>query len=205
MTSRRKTKLPEANKMARSIRSGFSTGDLAVRYGINSFVIINQLVNSGWDPTTGIWVGDNRHVDTPLSARGDGAGFTCHHVGGGDNPNVVPTVARPFKERVRPAFVWPDPDPNEPPPRQPKPARLTRRPGAYRESGRGTPGGKLTSMQRGEIAQRYLKGEPSTALGAEYGVDDRTVRKLLRRMNVPVRTRGEALKLRYEQQRQEAS
>lgn len=195
----RKSKLPEANKMARSIRSGCTVGDLTVRYGVNSHVITNQLVNSGWDPATGVWVGDNRPYVTPLSARGDGAGFTCHHVGGGDNPGVVPTTPRPFTERVRPKFQWPDPDPNEV--RRPPAPRKLRRVRPYGEE-RGRPGGRLTAMQRAEIVQRYIGGEPSTALGPEYGVDDRTVRKLLRRTGVPVRSRSEALKLRYAQQRE---
>lgn len=229
MSSRRVSKLPEANKMARSIRNGSTTGDLAVRYGINSNVIVRQLLNSGWDPATGIWVGDNRPKGAPLNARGDGQGETRHHVGGGDNPTVVPLAARPIRERVRQPFVWPQ-APEQPkvasPAESAQPARPVtelakrRKPGpkagtpstrAYKPRSRegaqrppwcGVPGGRLTVWEKSQIIQRYIAGEPATSLGAEFGADDRTVRNLLKREGVPLRTRGEAIRLRHERERQ---
>lgn len=205
MTRRRKSPLPEANKMARSIRSGSTTGDLAVKYGINSHVIIQQLRESGWNPDSGEKMEPKKTPTIPLATLGGGPGETRHHVGGGDNPTVVPTVARPFTQRPHPTgLVWPEPAPVEAPAYRPR----HRKPGPAREriydpnaSGRGIPGGKLTADQRAEIAKRYLEGEPSTALAVEYGVNDRTVRKLLIRMEVPVRTRGEAMRLRHDQRR----
>lgn len=203
--AQRKSKLPEANKMARMLRSGRTTGDLAVRYGINSLVIVQQLTANGWDAGTGAWVGGDKkdyQSGAPLTARGDGAGLTCHHVGGGDNPTVVSTATRPFRERPRPAgFPWP-PAPVAVPP-EPK---LTPRAQAnlwkqVQQAGNNARR-KLNAEQEVELAKRYLIGlESAVVLARDFGVNERTVRKRLHALGIPLRTRSEALQLRHQQQR----
>lgn len=210
MSSRRKSKLPEANKMARSLRSGVTTGDLAVRYGINSHVIIQTLTAAGWDPVTGVSVrGEPPQPPAPLSARAGGPGKTCHHVGGGDNPNVVPTTPRPFKERVHPTgLAWPERPPVDPRIlRAPRPEPRHRKPPREKkyDSSRGTPAAGLSAEQRATICERYRNLESSVELAREYGINDRTVRKLLRREGVQVRTRGEAMRLRQAKRRAETA
>lgn len=184
--------MPEANKMARMLRSGRTTGDLALRYGIASTVIITQLTSNGWDASTGAWVGGDKKDYTPgappLAVRGGGPGQSGHHVGGGDNPNVVPTATRPFTQRRRPTgFAWPPPVNSPVAPVPPK-----RRPNGTR---------KIGAEVETELVQRYLDGEIMVTLAHEYGVSERTVRKRLVALGVPVRGRSEALRLRYAQAR----
>jgi len=214
MTKRRQSPLPEANKMARSIRNGSTAGDLAVRYGINSHVIIKILTSTGYDPSTGVWVGGDRPRPPALTTLGAGPGQTRHHVGGGDNPSVVPTSTRPFTQRQHPTgLAWPERPPMEPPAyvpkhRKPGPARQrTSKPPRVKvyDSSRGIPGGKLTADERDAICERYVeKKESSVELAREYGINDRTVRKLLRRRGVEVRSRSEALRLRHAERRARA-
>jgi DNA-binding CsgD family transcriptional regulator len=192
----RKSKMPEANKMARMLRSGRTLGDLAVRYGINSNAISQQLYLHGWDARTGqkkeCGVNmDYGHHPPALSARGDGPGHTCHHVGGGDNPTVVPTVAVPYRERPHYAgIVWPVVETawKVPPKTKPRPRPAPR-------------ARKINTEQETEMSARYLNGESSVALAAAYGVNERTIRSRLRKLGVPMRSRGEALRLRHAQLR----
>lgn len=199
----RKSGLPEAGKMARMLRSGRTTGDLAVRYGINSNVIVQQLVAHGYDAGTGAWVGGEKlayQSDAPLSARGDGAGQTCHHVGGGDNPNVVSTATRPFTERRRwTGFAWPAPTAPVAVPPEPKLRRVRNDP--YGRQAGNNARRKISPEQETEIAKRYLDGESSVVLARAYQVNERTIRKHLHNLGVPLRSRTEALKLRHEQRR----
>lgn len=198
MASRR-SNMPEANKMARMLRTGRTKSDLASRYSVTTTAIALQLAANGWHPETGEWVGGRREADTgaPLSARGDGAGTSGHYVGGGDNPNVVPTTTRPFTQRPKPrGLAWPD--------RGDAPAAMAPRRHPTSESwstARRANGHKhkLNPEQETEMAKRYLDGESSVDLGRIFGVNDRTVRKRLASLGVPLRTRGEALKLRYQQ------
>jgi hypothetical protein len=195
----RKVKLPEANKMARMLRTGRTLDDLTVRYGINSNVITQRLIANGWNPETGAWVGDSKSAQqagAPLSARGDGAGQTRHHVGGGDNPNVVSTVSRPIRQRREYTFVWPVSE-TKPAPVvvAPRPRRITD-PWSSPHTNR-----KVTPEQGNAMATRYLDGESSVELGRAFGVNERTVRKYLVALGVPLRTRSEALQLSHDQRR----
>lgn len=189
----RKSQMPEANKMARMLRSGRTTEDLALRYGVNSYVVEQQLTLHGWDVRSGKSVADHQPKDyarrTPaLSARGDGPGQTCHFVGGGDNPNVVPTVARPYRPQPHPTgIVWPVSDTAWVVPAAPKPRRSSPRTR------------KISVAQETEMAARYLDGESSVDLARVFDVNERTIRTRLRNLGVPLRTRSEALRLRHSQ------
>lgn len=200
--NRRKSKLPEANKMARMIRSGRTTGDLAIRYGADSDTIIRQLTAHGYDASTGHWVGGNKkdYVDhVPLSVRGAGPGLSVHHVGGGDNPTVISIGIRPIKQRSRPTgLAWPV---NDTPFAVPSKSHLRVQPGLWNDTPKNRVR-KISADQAIEIAKRYLVGEESSVtLAHEYGVNERTIRKYLRGLGVPVRTRTEALRLSYAQRR----
>lgn len=198
----RKSHMPEANKMARMLRSGRTTGDLAVRYGVNSNVIAQQLTANGWDAGTGEWVGGDKkdyRTGTPLSARGNGAGQTCHYVGGGDNPNVVPTTSRPFTERRRfTGFAWPAPAEGPPEPHYQRPQSLQDQAQQAGNNARR----KLTALQEIEIAARYVVDlESMVQLARAFKVNQRTIRKHLESQGVVLRSRAEALQLRHDQRR----
>lgn len=192
---KRKSAWPESNKMARMIRSGRTVSDLAVRYGTNPQVIRQQLLLFGWDPRTGAWIGG---IDrgSPLTARGDGAGFALSYVGGGDNPNVVPLAPRPHERKPKPTgFAWPE----QPPfvaPQRPQlvtlPPQDQNRP-ALR---------KLTNQMVNEIVVRYLDGESSVVLGRDYNVNQRTIRKALSRAGVVIRDRSAANVVRHARRRE---
>lgn len=197
----RPLKLPEANKMARSLRTGRTVSDLAVRYGVAVRVITRRLTDAGWDPATGKWAGAKPTKDTPLSMRGGGPGTALHYVGGGDNPNVVPLVARPIRERPKSTgFPWPQREESAQsapvvPRLRPHPRRSasTRRRSSPNEARR-----KLTLAMREEIARRYEKNlESSVTLAAEFGVNQRTIRKALAEEGVHIRSRSEAGYLRW--------
>lgn len=194
----RKSRMPEANKMARMLRSGRTSEDLATRYGVTTTAIRLQLAAHGWDPTTGDWIGGEKKADdgAPLSARGDGPGVSGHYVGGGDNPNVVPTVSRPFHERPKPTgFAWPVREGQVAvPPRKPISTTWDPVPAANRVR-------KITTEQATEMVKRYLDGESSVVLARSFGVNERTVRKRLVQMGITLRTRGEALRLLRQQTR----
>lgn len=199
----RKSHLPEANKMARMLRSGRTISDLAVRYGINSHVIAQQLTANGWDASNGAWVGGDRkdyQVGSPLSARGGGPGESRHHVGGGDNPTVVPTAVRPFTQRRHPTgFAWPV-TADVPPEAQ------YQRPEIVRQQAGNNARRKITAAQEAEMVQRYVVDqESSVTLARAYGVNQRTIRKHLHNKGVQLRTRAEALQLRYDQRRAAAT
>lgn len=197
---KRVSKLPEANKMARMLRSGRTISDLSVRYGVNSNVIAQQLTANGWDASNGAWVGGDKkdyRIGTPLSARGDGPGENRQYVGGGDNPNVVPTVARPFTERHHfTGFAWPTPVDVPPGTTYQRPLIVS-----AQQAGNNARR-KITPEQEAEMAQRYVEDlESSVVLARAYGVNQRTIRKHLHNMGIQLRTRSEALQLRYEQRR----
>jgi hypothetical protein len=50
----------------------------------------------------------------------------------------------------------------------------------------------LTDPQRSEVVSRYLAGESSNALAAEFGIDRRTATRIIRAAGVEVRYRVEA-------------
>lgn len=197
----RKSKMPEANKMARMLRTGRTKGELAARYGVTATAIAVQLAAHGWDPNTGTWIGGDKKSDpgAPLSARGGGPGASGQYVGGGDNPNVVPTTTRPFTQRPKPTgFAWPVRDDDAPaaPPRRPVSSTWDK----VSDANRRPP--KVTPEMAVEMAKRYLDGESSVVLGRIFGVNERTVRKRLVLMGVPLRSRGEALRLLRQQHRE---
>lgn len=187
----RPSRMPEANKMARMLRSGRTPGELATRYGVHANAIMQQLTANGWDASTGAWVGGDQKdyvTGAPLAIRGGGPGESCHHVGGGDNPSVVSMGARTFHQRPRATgFAWPDAPPAVPLKRRSRRAQVSRR--------------KITAAQEAEMAKRYLDGESSVTLAREYQVNERTVRKHLSQLGVVLRSRGEALRLRHAQLR----
>lgn len=191
--------LPEANKMARMLRTGRTVNELALRYGAESALIVQRLTSNGWDPSTGRWTGGDPKDfrAAPLAVRGDGPGQACHHVGGGDNPSVVPVVARPIRERPKlRGIVWPDPPatPTTATTNAPR-ARRTQTPlRAISNEGRR----KLTPSQRAEIARRYMDGlESSAVLAEEYGVNQRTIRKAIIEQGGRIRSRSEASTVRW--------
>jgi hypothetical protein len=140
---------------------------------------------------------------TPTPANGplgQGPGVACHHVGGGDNPDVVPTQPRPYARRVRkPGIVWPERPPidtkavvkrlRETDPETPQREKLDVRSIAHR----------LTAAERDELIRRYKDGEASTKLAAVYGLTSRSVRKFLTRNGVELRSRADANRLRFTQ------
>lgn len=196
LPDRRPTKLPEAGKLARSLRNGKTVNDLAVHYGYAARVIHRRLTDAGWDTKTGQYVGSTANTGAPLSVRGGGPGTAVHHVGGGDNPNVVPLVARPIRERPKSTgFPWPE-RPDVPFPTVPQ---IKRRPRTQTPARRRVSEArrKLTPAMRADIARRYENLESSVALAAEYGVNQRTIRNALREQGVHVRTRSEAGYLRW--------
>lgn len=192
---KRKSLWPEPNKMARMIRSGRSVSDLAVRYGINPQVIRQQLVLFGWDSRTGVWIGG---IDrgAPLNARGGGPGESLQYIGGGDNPHVVPLAVVPHERKPKPTgFPWPEMPPMATvTPLQP----VTLSP---RSQGRRPTLRKLTDSMVNEISVRYLDGESSVGLATEFGVNQRTIRKVLRMMDISIRSRSEANVVRYQRRR----
>lgn len=194
----RKSRMPECNKMARMLRSGRTPSDLAARYGVNETSIRVQLATHGWSPTTGEWIGGDKKADAgaPLSARGGGPGVSGHYVGGGDNPNVVPTTTRPFHERPKPTgFAWPVREGDVVvPPKKPVSTTWGRVPEGNRVR-------KITPEQATEMVKRYLDGESSVVLARSFQVNERTVRKRLVQMGITLRTRGEALRLLRQQTR----
>lgn len=196
----RKSNMPEANKMARMLRSGRTASELAERYGVNSTQIMQQLTANGWDCSTGAWVGGDKKDYVGgicLATRGGGPGVSGHYVGGGDNPNVVSTVARPFTQRPKPTgFDWPARE-NTPVVVPPKRRTVTSS-GTWSR----TRVSKISPAQEVELARRYLEDqESSVTLGHEYGVNERTIRKHLRDAGVPLRSRAEAQRLRHERDR----
>lgn len=201
LPDRKVTKLPEAAKLARSLRSGKTVSDLAVHYGVAGRVIRVRLRSAGWDDDTGLWNGDRvTSGNPPLAVRGSGPGASVHHIGGGDNPNVVPLVARPIRERPKhEGFAWPAPS-GAPFPTVPRP-RPRVRPSRRRFNSDGTSltrPRKLDDATRLEIARRYEEQlDSSVSLAAEYGVNQRTIRNILREEGVHVRNRSEAGYLRW--------
>lgn len=192
---KRKSAWPEPNKMARMLRSGRTISDLSVRYGIHPNVLKQQLAVYGWDPRTGVWVGGAEH-GAPLTARGDGAGLALSYVGGGDNPNVVPTKPRSYTPKPKPTgFNWPEMPPFIPPR---KPVRLPPPRAQNRSAMR-----KLTDQMLVEIARRYTEEfDSSMELARDYNVNPRTIRKALRHMEVEIRDRSEANLVRHARRRQ---
>lgn len=202
--------LPEPERLARMLRSGQSRRDLSIRYAIDERQIANRLRGAGWDAVTGRWVGGgDRTTVIPLTVRGGGPGRSGHYVAGGDNPNVVPTSPIPHRHRARPTgFNWPEPvavaPPVAVPEPPPEPIRIER---AYSTSANDIRR-KLSDQALQEIADAYADGESTITLATNHGVNERTIRKALRKMGVRMRTRSEALKLRHQQNRlrvQEAS
>lgn len=197
--AQRASRIPEANKMARMLRSGRTTGELAERYRVHSTVIINQLASHGYDPKTGDSIDREPEIHSscnPLALRGGGPGQSGHYVGGGDNPNVVSTIARPLPQRrPRPTgFAWPTVS-AEPVAVAPKPKKPVQRSTGSRWGTRGGANRKLTQEQENAMASAYLDGESSGMLARTYGVHERTVRKRLVDMGVVLRTRSEAQRL----------
>jgi hypothetical protein len=201
-------KLPEAAKLARMLRSGRTPSELSVRYGVRSSLIVQRLTSAGWDPSNGHWTGGNPKDfrPAPLTSRGEGPGKACHHVGGGDNPNGVPVVARPIRERPKPTgFAWPTPPdtPWQVTPRPKPPVR--RRPRTFaqlREANNARR--KLSDADLAEIKRRYTEEyESSVALARAFHVNDRTIRKQLRNEGVVIRGRGELGKIQLEKRRAE--
>jgi hypothetical protein len=148
---------------------------------------------AGWHTVTGEPVIGARVRGVPLSARGAGPGQSCHYVGGGDNPNVVPTTPTLHHTRKpKPTgFSWPEyPDQ---PAGVPPTVLHSPNPRVYGpKAGRR----KLDHTARVEIASRYLDGGSSVALAEDYDVDPRTIRKALKEMGVAIRTAHESNLLR---------
>jgi hypothetical protein len=184
-------KVPEANKLARMIRTGRTVSDLSVRYNVQPREIMQRLTAAGWDVGTGLWTGGDPkdYRAAPLAVKGEGPGQSCHHVGGGDNPNVVPLKPPPYRERSKPeGFRFP-PIEKDPTVRKVAPRIYPHEPTA----------GKLSSADRREIARRYVEDiDSSVTLAKDYGVNQRTIRKALVRAGVTIRSRSETTKLRWE-------
>lgn len=206
---KRKSKLPEANKLARSIRNGCTISDLAVRHGFSGEHIIRVLTSGGWDASNGQWTGGDKKSfrRPPLTVRGDGAGKAMHHVGGGDNPNGVPTATRPFTERRRPTgFAWPvrEGEPETPRPERKNPGSKPRTFRQLREANESRR--KLSEDDLKLIKHLYVEEFwASTRLAKKYGVNQRTIRKALVHMGVPIRDRSAAGKIRWRDEQEEAS
>ena len=195
----KQTPLPEANKLARMIRSGRTINDLAVRYGVSGVFIQQTLTSNGWDASTGQWTGGDPKDfrGAPLAVLGGGPGQSRHHVGGGDNLHGLPLTSRPFTERPKPkGFAWPTP-PDTPFPTGAKSRRRPRVPtAAAREAN--TARRKLSTEDRKEVARRYIENlESSVALAEVYSVNQRTITKVLRAEGVTLRSRSEAGRLRW--------
>ena len=171
-------RLPEANKLARMVRSGRTISDLAVRYNIRGSEIIQRLTSNGWDASNGKWVGGDPkdYQGPPLAVLGGGPGESRHHVGGGDNPNGVPTTVRPFTERPKPkGFAWPEPAEIPAPVKRKPPVRRRTRTFALSEANKARR--KLSDTDRIEIARRYEQNlESSVVLASDYNVNQRTIR-----------------------------
>lgn len=125
-----------------------------------------------------------------------------------DDPEApgLPLTAVPYREpREKPrgldwaALRAPEPEPEQtaetaelaaPRPRRVYPSQVSH-----------ATGHRLTEDERADVARRYARGEPVTDLARRYGVSTTTVVRALRKLGVRVRTRAEAARIRWDQER----
>lgn len=68
--------------------------------------------------------------------------------------------------------------------------------GAYRERGKARTVGRLTEAQENLIRLRYQQGEGTVLLGRAFGVDPKTIARVLKDVGIKMRTRQESQTLR---------
>ncbi len=188
--------LPSASEMAAALRAGATRASLAGRYGVHESTIGGHLSQAGWNSGTGERTGWTPTRAVPLTAMGDGPGSSRGHVGGGDNPGVLPRGRVVYSRRpARPSgIIWTTPAAAS--------AGGCAAAGVPAPNDRGRlyrldPRAKLDADQRTVIAARYLDGESSTVLGRDYDVNPSTIVHALRQLGVEIRSLSEAALARH--------
>jgi hypothetical protein len=208
------SKLGNISWVANAIRAGASVNELAAQRQVNPRTLDRALREAGFDGVTGIrsssrTLGGLRPL---VESAGGSAADQCTTML--DHPDILKFL--PITEPVRYAenrekprgLDWAAISP------EPAPARARLVP-AGRSGGSASdrtptrakrsqphPGGrksKLSEDQRATMVARYNSGESAKALGAEYDVGAQVVLTAVTRAGHPVRSKAEAIRLRFEQ------